>query len=58
MFSSTGTYGENFLIGYNLLEKEDMAVQKTGMVIDCTIEYICAAKLKISFKVLEFILLS
>ena len=26
MFSSTDTYGENYLIGYNLLEKEDMAV--------------------------------
>ena len=26
MFSNTGTYGENYWIGYNLLEKEDMAV--------------------------------
>ena len=26
MFSSTGAYGENFLIAYNLLDKEDMAV--------------------------------
>ena len=26
MFSSTDAYGENFLISYNLLEKEDMAV--------------------------------
>ena len=26
MFLSTGAYGENYWIGYNLLEKEDMAV--------------------------------
>ena len=26
MFLSTDAYGEKFLIGYNLLEKEDMAV--------------------------------
>jgi len=26
MFSSTDVYGEKFLIGYNLFEKEDMAV--------------------------------
>ena len=26
MFLSTGTYGENYWIGYNLLEKEYMAV--------------------------------
>ena len=26
MFSSTGAYGKNYWIGYNLLEKEDMAV--------------------------------
>ena len=38
MFSSTGTYGEN---GYNLLEK-------AGMVLDYTIEYISIASSKIS----------
>jgi len=26
MFSSTGTYGENYWIGYNLFEKEYVAV--------------------------------
>jgi len=33
MFSSTDAYGENFLIGHNLVEKEDMAIQPAGMIL-------------------------
>ena len=33
MFLSTGAYGENSWIGYNLLKKEDMEIQQVGMVI-------------------------
>ena len=52
IFSSTGAYGEIFLIGCN-------SAKKAGMVIDYTIEHISSANSKISLIVRSlFILVS